>query len=82
MKNVLFLTIYLLIISGTAFAVESTTYFGAAGAYYFDDNKGFGLRDGDFAPVSYSPKKAPTDADRALGAAGVVQRQRLLLPTK
>ncbi len=70
MKNVLFLTIYLLIISGTAFAVESTTYFDAAGAYYFDDNKGFGLRNGDFAPVSYSPKKkeTPTDADRALGS--------------
>ncbi|MCD6395951.1 MAG: hypothetical protein J7L71_00290 [Spirochaetaceae bacterium] len=70
MKNVLLLTIYLLIISGTAFAVESTTYFGAAGAYYFDDNKGFGLSDGDFAPVSYSPKEkeAPTDADRALGS--------------
>ncbi len=59
MKNVLFLTIYLLIISGTAFAVESTTYFGAAGAYYFDDNRGYGVDNGGFAPLSYTPKTVP-----------------------
>ncbi|MDA3938318.1 MAG: hypothetical protein PF693_03280 [Spirochaetia bacterium] len=56
MKNKLITTIFIMIIvGGTLFAAESSTYFGAVGAYYFDDNKGDGVSDGAFAPISYSP---------------------------
>jgi len=69
MKKTVIMTIFIILIfTGAAFSLEKSTYFGAAGAYYFDDNKGFGLSDGDFAPVSYSPKEAPADDDRALGS--------------
>jgi hypothetical protein len=35
--------------------VERSTSISVEGAYYIDDNKGFGVGDGGFAPVSYTP---------------------------
>jgi len=68
MKKRLFVTVFIMVIAtGTLYSAESSTYFGAAGAYYFDDNKGFELNDGEFAPVSYTPKDASSELDRDLG---------------
>ncbi len=75
MKNKLITTIFIMIIvSGILFSAESSTYYGAVGAYYFDDNRGDGVNDGDFAPISYSPITDPnsylsadTDQGRDLG---------------
>ena len=70
MKNKLIATIFIMFIAtGTLFATESSTVFGAAGAYYFDDNKGYNLNNGDFAPVTYTKIPAPPDdTKRALGS--------------
>ena len=75
MKNKLITTIFIMIIAGgTLFAAESSTYYGAVGAYYFDDNKGDGVSDGEFAPISYSPVTDPNsysveaDQGRDLGS--------------
>lgn len=70
MKNKLFMTIFLMFIaSGILFSAESSTFFGAVGAYYFDDNRGDGINDGEFAPISYSPVSdtniyLPSDSDQ------------------
>jgi len=57
--------------------IESSTSFKVEGAYYFDDNKGFGVSDGGFAPISYDVEKLdaqvpaiplpPQDPGRDLG---------------
>lgn len=64
-------TIFIIIIvGGTLSAVESSTYLGAAGAYYFDDNRGEGVRDGGFAPISYDSRLLPTAYPLASGDYG------------
>ncbi len=35
--------------------VERSTSLMIEGAYYFDDNRGYGVSDGGFAPISYTP---------------------------
>jgi len=57
-KRILSTIIIIIIISGTVFAAESSTFWGAEGAVYIDDNKGYGI-DGGFAPISYIPKSDP-----------------------
>jgi hypothetical protein len=39
--------------------VERSTSFSIEGAYYLPDNKGFGVSDGGFAPVTYTPEPLP-----------------------
>jgi hypothetical protein len=57
MKNrILLVIIILFIFTGLLFSAESSTTFGLAAAYYFDDNKGFGVDNGGFAPMSYTPE--------------------------
>ena len=69
MKKRLFITILIIIITtGTLFAAESSTFFGAVGAYYFDDNKGYELNNGEFAPVTYTKIPAQDDSKRDLGS--------------
>jgi hypothetical protein len=71
MKNKLFMTIFIILIINTAaYAIETSTTLGAAGAYYIDDNKGLGVADGGFAPVSYTPKYAEDDYIYPLGDDG------------
>lgn len=56
MKNKIITTIFIILITSRAlFSTESTTFWGAEGAIYIDDNKGYGINSG-FAPISYSPK--------------------------
>ena len=70
MKNTLLITISIMIISSTSvFAVESTTYWGAEGAVYIDDNRGYGITSG-FAPISYTAIKDPGTYPLALGDDG------------
>jgi hypothetical protein len=68
----------LLIIPVTALAegVERSTSFSVEGAYYTDDNKGYGVSDGGFAPISYDPVENP---GRNLGSGwGSAEVQALL----
>jgi len=64
--------------------VERSTSLNIEGTYYFDDNKGYGVSDGGFAPISYTPvkKTGPIDADddgRDLGSGwGAAEIQALL----
>jgi hypothetical protein len=39
--------------------VDRSTSLNVQLAYYFDDNKGYGVEDGGFAPVSYDPEPLP-----------------------
>ena len=54
-KTLLMTTIIMLIVSGTLFSADSSTFWGAEGAVYIDDNKGYEISSG-FAPISYTPK--------------------------
>ncbi len=71
--------IYLLLIVSTAAlteGVERSTSFSIEGAYYIDDNKGYGVSDGGFAPISYDPVEDP---GRNLGSGwGSAEIQALL----
>jgi hypothetical protein len=56
-------------------AIERTTSLTVEGAYYLPDHKGYGVADGGFAPISYSPVEVPStftsvgaDQGRALGS--------------
>ena len=56
MKNTILMTaIIMFIVSGTLFSADSSTFWGAEGAVYIDDNKGYEISSG-FAPISYTPK--------------------------
>jgi hypothetical protein len=55
--------------------IEQTTSLTIEGAYYISDHKGYGVADGGFAPISYSPVEVPgtflpkpPDQGRALGS--------------
>lgn len=53
--------------------VNRSTSFKIEGAYYFDDNKGFDVKNSGFAPISYTPEELPAplpppDAGRDLGS--------------
>ena len=39
--------------------VERSTSLSIEGAYYFDDNKGYGVSDRGFAPITYTPEPLP-----------------------
>ena len=39
--------------------VERSTSLSIEGAYYFDDNKGYRVSDGGFAPITYTPEPLP-----------------------
>ena len=75
MKNTVLITISIMfIITGTLFSADSSTFWGAEGAVYIDDNKGYGI-DSGFAPISYTPVSAqggyilpPDDDGRDLGS--------------
>lgn len=59
MKNTILIIIFLMFtLTGNLFSAEHSTFVGAVGAYYFDDNKGFDVADGTFAPLSYTPEEA------------------------
>ena len=63
----------LLVVSAAAVAegVERSTSFSVEGAYYLPDNKGYGVDDGGFAPITYTPEKNetyPPDLGRDLGS--------------
>lgn len=48
MKNKLLMTIFIILLTSTvAFSAESSTYFNAVGAYYFDDNRGNKVNNGN-----------------------------------
>jgi hypothetical protein len=52
----LFLTIFLALpFQAPAEGMERSTSLKVEGAYYFDNNEGYGVSDGGFAPISYSP---------------------------
>jgi len=67
--------------------VERSTSLSIEGAYYFDDNKGYGVSDGGFAPISYTPEPLPgsyfsvgNDDGRDLGSGwGAAEIQALLI---
>lgn len=82
----LFLTFSLAFpIKARAEVAERSTSLKIEGGYYFDDNKGYSVSDGDFAPISYSPVE-PTgftpignDEGRDLGTGwGAIKMQVLL----
>lgn len=66
--------------------VERSTSLSIEGTYYFDDNKGYGVSDGGFAPISYTPEPLPgsyvsigNDDGRDLGSGwGAAEIQALL----
>jgi hypothetical protein len=63
LPKILFVAIFIMIIlSTTALAdeVERYTSLSVEGAYYLPDNKGYGVSDGGFAPITYSPEPLPT----------------------
>jgi hypothetical protein len=75
---------FLLPLSALSDAVNRSTSFNIEGAYYLDDNKGFGVINGGFAPISYSHEEPPgplppPDEGRDLGSGwGAAQPQVLL----
>ncbi|UCF96595.1 MAG: hypothetical protein JSV89_15660 [Spirochaetaceae bacterium] len=81
-----FILVLLLIIPSAAVAdgVVHSTSFSVEGAYYLDDNKGYGVGDGGFAPISYDPEgntvfSSPPDNGRDLGSGwGSAEIQALL----
>ena len=61
-SKILFAAICLVIAVSTAALaeeVERSTSFSVEGAYYLPDNKGYGVSDGGFAPITYSPEPLP-----------------------
>lgn len=40
--------------------IQRSTSFSVEGAYYLPDNEGYGVDDGGFAPISYSPEPLPS----------------------
>lgn len=66
--------------------VERSTSLSIEGAYYIDDNKGYGVGDGGFAPINYTPEPRPgsyvsigNDEGRDLGSGwGAAESQALL----
>ena len=55
--------------------MERSTSISVQGAYYLPDNKGYGVSDGGFAPITYAPEPLPgsftpigTDQGRDLGS--------------
>ena len=58
MKYILVVFCLLLIFPSLVLAdgTERRTTFSVEGAYYLPDNKGYGVRDGGFAPITYSPQ--------------------------
>jgi hypothetical protein len=71
----LFLTIFLALpFQAPAEGMERSTSLKVEGAYYFDNNEGYGVSDGGFAPISYSPVEPPgvtfngNDQGRELGS--------------
>ena len=52
---------FLLVVSFAALGegVERSTSFSVQGAYYLPDNKGYGVSDGSFAPITYEPEPLP-----------------------
>ncbi len=73
-KSLLIIAVIVYINTGSLFAMEESTYLNIAGAYYFDDNKGYSINNG-LAPVSYSPILIPGtyslpagDEGRSLGS--------------
>jgi hypothetical protein len=46
-------------LAAPADGVQRSTYFSVEGAYYLPDNKGYGVSDGGFAPITYSPEPLP-----------------------
>ncbi|MCF6335939.1 MAG: hypothetical protein L3J12_09375 [Spirochaetales bacterium] len=70
MKKIVVLSLFIILISaGSLFALESSTYFNLAGAYYFDDNKGYTINSG-LAPVSYLPVPIPGTSSLPAGDEG------------
>jgi hypothetical protein len=69
--------------------VERTTSLSIEGAYYLPDHKGYGVSEGGFAPISYSPvalspsfSPIPPDQGRSLGSSwGPAEIQVLLSHT-
>jgi hypothetical protein len=85
-KPVLFVLCLLLTFPSLAVAeeVERSTWLSIEGAYYIDDNKGYGVSDGGVAPITYTPVDkigsfpAPDDG-RDLGSGwGAAEIQALL----
>jgi len=60
-KSFLIAICLLLVFPSAALAdeVERSTTFSVEGAYYLPDNKGYGVSDGGFAPITYSPEPLP-----------------------
>jgi hypothetical protein len=60
-KPILISICLVLVVSTVAFAeaVERSTSFSVEGAYYLPDNKGYGVSDGGFAPITYTPQPLP-----------------------
>ncbi len=51
--------LFLTFLKGITFAVEQSTFYGMDGAVYIDNNQGYGVTNGGFAPISYTPVTAP-----------------------
>jgi hypothetical protein len=60
-KSLVCILCLLLVVSTAARAdrVERSTSFSVEGAYYLPDNKGYGVSDGGFNPISYTPEHLP-----------------------
>jgi hypothetical protein len=58
MKHILVLLCLLLIFPSLVLSdgADRSTTFSVEGAYYLPDNKGYGVSDGGFAPITYSPE--------------------------
>jgi hypothetical protein len=61
MKRILVVLCLLLIIPVLVLAdgADRSTTFSVEGAYYLPDNKGYGVSDGGFAPITYDPIENP-----------------------
>jgi hypothetical protein len=85
----LFLIIFLALpFQAMADGAERSTSLKVEGAYYFDNNKGYGVSNGGFAPISYSPVEPTSftpignDQGRDLGSGwGSAEIQVLLTHT-
>jgi hypothetical protein len=90
-KLILMVLLVGLVLPLTAFCgeVERTTSLSVEGAYYLPDHKGYGVNNGGFASISYSPVQLPSsfvpfgaDQGRALGSSwGPAEIQVLLTHT-
>jgi hypothetical protein len=61
LKSLGYVLVLMLAASAAAAAegIERSTSFSVEGAYYLPDNKGFGVSDGGFAPITYDPEPLP-----------------------